>query len=399
MTITSLSKFRFLLICALGLDLGSHVALAQRSSLADNGAYLRESQRQSGSDRARESEQQRSRGAYQERSGDTSGEESQEDARVYRRAPKEPSGRRAAPAPSPPLKSGPRGKPPRDATPDQRVTRDAKPGIRRERDSGKRDAGDDSGRDAARERGDRRDWRDKRPLDHGKPDKRAGHDKPASNRRDEPRKRRYLEHLRASRDHRYKSRRHRHPRGYWPWYHTFFISPIYWDFHSLGYHTHALPRGWVHIGIYGGHSYFYVSGAFFRAYDGGYIVARAPLGALIGELPYGYIAFGIGPEIYYYVNETYYLWDNEREMYFVVEKPVGADEALAAATEGRLRVYPRHGQSQEQEAMDRYECHRWAVSVSRFDPTLEDTDYDSPATQEYRHAIAACLRARGYDVE
>lgn len=35
-----------------------------------------------------------------------------------------------------------------------------------------------------------------------------------------------------------------------------------------------------------------------------------------------------------------------------------------------LYVYPAKGQSDEQLARDRYECHSWAVSESDFDPTL-----------------------------
>lgn len=42
--------------------------------------------------------------------------------------------------------------------------------------------------------------------------------------------------------------------------------------------------------------------------------------------------------------------------------------SLPAAAQD-LFVYPAKGQSQEQLANDRYECHRWAVQESGFDPT------------------------------
>jgi hypothetical protein len=41
----------------------------------------------------------------------------------------------------------------------------------------------------------------------------------------------------------------------------------------------------------------------------------------------------------------------------------------------RLYVYPNDGQDKEQIGQDRYECHRWAVDETGFDPT----DFDQPA--------------------
>jgi hypothetical protein len=34
-----------------------------------------------------------------------------------------------------------------------------------------------------------------------------------------------------------------------------------------------------------------------------------------------------------------------------------------------LMVYPKNGQSQNQQITDRYECYRWAVSQLGYDPT------------------------------
>ncbi len=42
--------------------------------------------------------------------------------------------------------------------------------------------------------------------------------------------------------------------------------------------------------------------------------------------------------------------------------------APAAAEIGDLYVYPAHGQSDEQLGQDRFECHRWAVGETGFDP-------------------------------
>lgn len=57
-------------------------------------------------------------------------------------------------------------------------------------------------------------------------------------------------------------------------------------------------------------------------------------------------------------------------------------------------AYPAHGQSDDAQDRDRYECHRWAVREADFDPTRDrrgDRDL-------YNRAMTACLEARGYVV-
>ena len=60
-------------------------------------------------------------------------------------------------------------------------------------------------------------------------------------------------------------------------------------------------------------------------------------------------------------------------------------------------VYPRNGQSEQQTATDKFECHKWSASQTGFDPTrsmnLQGTSAD------YRRAMGACLDARGYSVK
>lgn len=65
-----------------------------------------------------------------------------------------------------------------------------------------------------------------------------------------------------------------------------------------------------------------------------------------------------------------------------------------------LYVYPRVGQSAQQTANDRYQCHRWAVGQTGFDPTNPaNNSHASTATpSNYRRAVTACLEARGYSV-
>jgi hypothetical protein len=68
-----------------------------------------------------------------------------------------------------------------------------------------------------------------------------------------------------------------------------------------------------------------------------------------------------------------------------------------------LFIYPKNGQSEEQQSKDRYECHSWAASQSGFDPTqplggVEESE--APAKRaDYQRAQTACLEARGYSVK
>jgi hypothetical protein len=63
-----------------------------------------------------------------------------------------------------------------------------------------------------------------------------------------------------------------------------------------------------------------------------------------------------------------------------------------------LFAYPTKGQTSEQQATDRFECHKWAASQTGFDPTLAGGN--APAKgQDYLRAQAACLEGRGYSVQ
>ena len=72
----------------------------------------------------------------------------------------------------------------------------------------------------------------------------------------------------------------------------------------------------------------------------------------------------------------------------------------------KIFVYPRQGQSEEQQAKDRYECHSWAVSQTWREPrkvSMEEWSFiikSLPEAQraDYRRAESACLDGRGYTV-
>jgi hypothetical protein len=69
----------------------------------------------------------------------------------------------------------------------------------------------------------------------------------------------------------------------------------------------------------------------------------------------------------------------------------------------RFFIYPRKGQSEEQQAKDRYECHIWAVGQIGWDPTQPTSVLPegqlNQKSADYKRAIGACLDAREYNVK
>jgi hypothetical protein len=63
-------------------------------------------------------------------------------------------------------------------------------------------------------------------------------------------------------------------------------------------------------------------------------------------------------------------------------------------------VYPRQGQSEEQQARDFDACHGWAVGQAAFDPKRPPAGLADAQTRQkssdYLRAIGACLDGRGY---
>ena len=201
-------------------------------------------------------------------------------------------------------------------------------------------------------------------------------------------------------------KRHRYTYYRSPWYNTRYVTPIHHHYHAPGYKIYTLPANYVRV-VVGGYPYYYFEGVYYKPYSSGYVVVSAPIGALVAALPIGFIAFNLAPYTYYYVNDTYYLWDEPRDGYVVVDKPPGSEKIIAQETQDRLIVYPNKGQSEEQQAKDRYECHRWAVKETGFDPTQQDIA-DGPTYEtvslrggrdDYQRAMGACLEGRNYTVK
>lgn len=74
---------------------------------------------------------------------------------------------------------------------------------------------------------------------------------------------------------------------------------------------------------FGGISYRFSGGYFYRPYGSYFQIVAPPIGISIGALPFGYYPFAFGPSMFYYYNGTYYRQD--RDKYKVVDAPMGAE--------------------------------------------------------------------------
>lgn len=163
-----------------------------------------------------------------------------------------------------------------------------------------------------------------------------------------------------------------------------------------GWHVHTLPPRTRFV-VWGGVRYGYWDGVWYSPYGPGFVVARPPVGIVVDVLPPFYTAVAIGGISYLYANGIYY-----RELpdgaYQVVPSPiVGA----ADGGQSRMYVYPKLGQTAERQASDEYECHRWAVSQTGFDPSSQATGQvvsTAGSRSDYVRAQTACLEGRGYTV-
>ena len=101
---------------------------------------------------------------------------------------------------------------------------------------------------------------------------------------------------------------------------------------------------------------------------------------------------------YLYANGVYYRERGEGG-YEVVPAPAPRPDS---PTPERSFVYPAKGQGAQQQASDEYECHRWAVTQSGFDPsgaaTGQSNTVSTSARGDYQRARNACLEGRGYTV-
>jgi len=130
------------------------------------------------------------------------------------------------------------------------------------------------------------------------------------------------------------------------------------------------------------------------------------LGLYFASLPLYYSTMWWDGIPYYYADNTYYRWNGSVNQYETVSPPPGIQaqgqdpgqgQGQASGSAG-LIAYPKSGQTQEQQGKDKFECHRWAVGQTGFDPTQGGAAPAGKRTDYFR-AQAACLEGRGYTVK
>jgi len=184
-------------------------------------------------------------------------------------------------------------------------------------------------------------------------------------------------------------------------------------YHGGGYGYHG---GYGYRGGWGGPRYYGGWRGYYGGWHGGWGwgwgwgCCGVGLGWWLPVLPLGYATYYWGGIPYYYVDNSYYVWDSSANQYQAVDPPTGLtttpSASAAAAAPGSwtdLFAYPKGGQSVEQQTKDRDECHQWAVGQTGFDPAKPNGNgdpKDAAAKREgYLRAEGACLEARNYSVK
>jgi hypothetical protein len=170
----------------------------------------------------------------------------------------------------------------------------------------------------------------------------------------------------------------------------------------------TLPRGYRPY-FHGGRPLYFYDGVWYAPVRRGFVVVRPPIGMYVPVLPRYHSTVWLGGIPYHYADDTFYRWEPATETYQVVPPPSGAgrlaDVAHAAPAEltgDSFFAYPNDGQTSEQQAADRYECHAWSKNQTGFDPTEPGggvaSDQNNTKRTEYDRAMSACLEGRRYSV-
>jgi hypothetical protein len=171
-----------------------------------------------------------------------------------------------------------------------------------------------------------------------------------------------------------------------------------------GYAVHHLPHSGYAIDYDHDH-YWYDGGDWYHRRGSGWMIVGAPVGAFVPFLPPLYTTVWLGGIPYYYANDTYYSWNGDRQAYEVVEPPSGIESAgtTQPPPSDKIFIYPKNGQSSQQEERDRYDCHHSAVEQTGYDTTKPDggvaPEIAASKRADYFRAMTACLEARGYSVD
>jgi hypothetical protein len=161
----------------------------------------------------------------------------------------------------------------------------------------------------------------------------------------------------------------------------------------------TLPRDHRMV-VHGGTHFYFSGGAWYRPQGSRFVIVTPPFGLFVPFLPPYYATIWVRGVPYYYANEVYYT---HRGSGYVVVGPPKEHVSEAPPPVEQMFIYPRLGQSEQQQADDRYACHRWAADQAGFDPTQPPAGASANQRIEkradYQRAMGACLDGRGYTVK
>jgi hypothetical protein len=172
-------------------------------------------------------------------------------------------------------------------------------------------------------------------------------------------------------------------------------------FHGSAYAGHSTYYG--HSSGYYAHRYGYSTGAYWAGgYWNGAFWPRCHYGVaftwFLPILPVTYATYWYSGIPYYYANDVYYTYNTDYDGYVATDPPPVADSGAApaagtpddAGAADQIFMYPKHGQSAEQQATDKAECQQWAT---------EQAGQAAQNGSDYRRAMIACVEGRGYSAK
>ena len=151
---------------------------------------------------------------------------------------------------------------------------------------------------------------------------------------------------------------------------------------------------------YRGQNYFFSGGYWYRPQGPRYIVVQPPYGIRVGYLPDYAREVWVGSTLLFLAAGAYYAYQPGTQDYIVVQPPTPVAQPVQPPVNNGYDVvaWPMNGQSPAQINQDRYDCYRWSVDQSHFDPAHMAYAPAPSVVQAYRQAQGTCLSSRGYQV-
>jgi hypothetical protein len=185
--------------------------------------------------------------------------------------------------------------------------------------------------------------------------------------------------------------------------------------HGAGFAGHGYSTGW-RGGSWGGgwHGGGWRGAGWRGGYWHGGFWPRAYYGYgfswFLPILPLAYATYWYSGVPYYYANDVYYTWNPTYDGYVATDPPPVADSSGSAdvagsgpapagdvapdsgpgpggPVAGQIFMYPKNGQSVEQQASDKAECQKWAS---------DQAGQVAQNGSDYNRAMVACVEGRGY---